>query len=107
MSRNDCLDWMKSNGYPKPPRSACVYCPYHSNHEWYRLKTEQPNDFLEAVQFERSMQEVRQKDETAKGEMFLHKSCIPLDQIPFEELLKNKKKEINDFENECVGMCGV
>ncbi len=27
-SRRKCLDWMKDKGFPVPPRSACVFCPY-------------------------------------------------------------------------------
>lgn len=27
MTRKDCLDWLKSHGYPKPPKSACIGCP--------------------------------------------------------------------------------
>jgi hypothetical protein len=34
MKRSDCLDWMKDNGYSKPPRSACTFCPFHSMKEW-------------------------------------------------------------------------
>ena len=29
-----CLKYMEDNNYPKPPRSACTFCPYHSNEEW-------------------------------------------------------------------------
>jgi hypothetical protein len=38
MRRSDCLDWMKDNGYSKPPRSACTFCPFHSTKEWKRVK---------------------------------------------------------------------
>jgi len=33
MKRHNCLRWMERNGFPKPPRSACVYCPYHRDAE--------------------------------------------------------------------------
>ena len=33
MTRTHCLEWMARNGYDQPPRSACVFCPYHSNEE--------------------------------------------------------------------------
>ena len=44
-SRTDCLRWMQENGYPKPPRSACVFCPFHNDIEWLRLKTKEPYEF--------------------------------------------------------------
>ena len=29
---------MKKHEYPRPPRSACAFCPYHSNEEWRIIK---------------------------------------------------------------------
>ena len=34
LSRQDCLKWMKNFNYPVPQRSACYYCPYHSDSYW-------------------------------------------------------------------------
>lgn len=31
MSRMDCLAWMERNGFPQPPKSSCIGCPYHSD----------------------------------------------------------------------------
>ncbi len=51
MRRYDCLEWMRRNGYPEPPRSSCVYCPFHRNAEWRRLQTKEPEEFQKAVKF--------------------------------------------------------
>lgn len=37
MTRQDCIDWLKSHGYPVPPRSSCVFCPFHSDAHWMEL----------------------------------------------------------------------
>ncbi|MCK5711546.1 MAG: hypothetical protein KAI25_02405, partial [Hyphomicrobiaceae bacterium] len=37
MRRTDCLKLLAASG-ESAPRSACRYCPYHSNAEWRRLK---------------------------------------------------------------------
>ena len=39
MTRGGCKSWLKRH-YPDRsiPRSACVYCPYHSNAEWRSIK---------------------------------------------------------------------
>src|SRR5262245_54679109 len=29
MSRGDCIGWLRRHDYPVPPKSACVFCPYH------------------------------------------------------------------------------
>ena len=30
MSRQDCLTWLRRYGYPEPPKSSCIGCPFHS-----------------------------------------------------------------------------
>jgi hypothetical protein len=34
MNRNDCLRWLERQGYPTPPRSACLGCPFKRDSEW-------------------------------------------------------------------------
>lgn len=34
MSRADCLSWLERHGYPAPPKSACLGCPFHSQRTW-------------------------------------------------------------------------
>lgn len=103
MSRQDCLDWMKNNGYPRPPRSACIFCPYHSDEEWLALKTQAPTDFKAAVVYERKFRQAQAKSDLAKGQdVFLHDSLVPLDKVTFSTL--NPKERMG---NECEGMCGV
>ncbi len=36
--RNDSIKYVEKFGLPTPPRSACTFCPYHSNKEWLDLK---------------------------------------------------------------------
>lgn len=105
MKRYHCLQWMEDKGYPKPPRSACVYCPYHSDTEWRRLRDEEPDEFVKAVQFEKDVQEVKRITGNMKGVPFLHKSCVPLDQVDFSTDVERGQGLL--FGNECEGMCGV
>lgn len=102
MSRDDCMAWMESKGYPRPPRSACVFCPYHSDAEWSRLKREEPSEFQRAVDWEKQNQAASTLCEVSNGVPFLHTSCKPLDQVEFKQF---DPKE--GFQNECEGMCGV
>ena len=106
MSRNDCLNWMESHGFPKPPRSSCVYCPFHRNEEWRRLQVEEPEDFAKAVQFEKDVQAVKSKTETMTSTPFLHRSCKPLDQVDFRSDVERGQQLLN-WDDECTGMCGV
>jgi hypothetical protein len=101
MKRHDCLRWMERNGYPAPPRSACIYCPYRSNREWRDLTTE---EFITATQFERKLQNAH-RDAGMKAVPFLHRSMIPLGDVDFSTDEDHGQQVM--FGNECEGMCGV
>jgi hypothetical protein len=105
VTRRKCLDWMNRNGFPKPPRSACVYCPFHSDAEWRRLRDEEPNEFLRAIQFEKDLQAVKRKTDNQRGVPFLHNSLKPLSEVDFST--EEERGQLNMFNNECEGMCGV
>lgn len=105
MKRHDCLRWMERNGYPKPPRSACVYCPFHSDSEWRRLKDEEPKEFARSVQFERDLQKAKSQSDNQKGKPFLHNSLKPLGEIDFSTDIERGQGEL--FGNDCTGLCGV
>lgn len=111
MGRRDCLRWMESHGYPKPPRSACVYCPFHSDNEWRRLRDEEPEEFSRAVKFEKDLQFVKTKTERMRGIPFLHPSLVPLDEVDFSTDVERGQgllwSDEQSFGNECAGMCGV
>ena len=103
MHRRDCLKWIQEKGFPTPPRSACVFCPYHSDAEWRRLRDKEPEDFARAVRFEREFSEAKSK--TVSFVPFLHASRVPLDQVDFSTDEDNGQQVM--FGNECEGMCGV
>jgi hypothetical protein len=104
MRRRDCLAWMRRNKYPEPPRSACVYCPYHSDAEWRNLRDNEPDAFAKAVQVEKEYQKLKALS-GQKGVPFLHNSRVPLDQVDFSTDEDHGQQVM--FGNECEGMCGV
>jgi hypothetical protein len=105
MKRWDCLRWMQKHGFPKPPRSACVFCPYHSDTEWKRLKIEEPEEFAKAVDFERAYQDAKRLTFGKGFTPFLHASRTPLDQVDFSTDEDHGQQIM--FGNECEGICGV
>lgn len=108
MSRSNCLEWLQSHGYPYAPRSACVFCPYHSNAEWARLQVDEPEAFAVAVEWERQAQVVSAQDEVIRGQVFCHRSLRPLAEIDFmAEIVVGGREQPNLFGAECEGMCGV
>lgn len=108
MRRSDCFEWMKNHGYAEPPRSACTYCPYHSDHEWRRLKMHHPEDFAEAVKMDKLVRNGVKG--TKNNKLFLHTSCKPLDEIDFRNDLDKGQLDFweeNPMQLECQGMCGL
>jgi hypothetical protein len=102
ISRKDCYQIMEQVGLPKPKKSACVYCPYHDDQYWQWMKDEEPAEFAKAVDFDEAV-----RNKTMKGSespAFVHRSCVPLADAVFSP---NDPNQIDFFNNECEGMCGV
>lgn len=100
MTRRDCLKWMEEHHYQKPPRSACIFCPFKSNKEWRLLKDESPNEWAEAVQVDR---EIRNQPKI-RAQQFAHSSRTPLDEV---DLSTAEERGQYSFLDECEGMCGA
>ncbi len=104
ITRHKCLTSLESKGLPKPPRSACEFCPYHSDKEWRRLRDEEPESFARSVIYERELQKAAAQTPLTCVP-FLHSSCVPLDKVDFSTDEDHGQQVM--FGNECEGMCGV
>ena len=102
MHRQDCLDWMDARGYPRPGRSACTSCPYHSDHEWYDLKSNHPEDFAAAVEID---QLIRDGVRGTTQQLYLHRKLKPIDEVRFDTAAAAGQADM--FNEDCEGMCGV
>jgi hypothetical protein len=101
LSRSDCLLWMERNGYPQPPKSSCIGCPYHSDEQWRQVR-ETPEEWADAVQVDKM---IRKGFGSTRSDLFLHRSLKPLDQVDLST--SEDRGQLNLFLNECEGMCGV
>ncbi len=99
MNRLDCLSWMERKGYPQPPKSSCVGCPFHNDALWLDMKLNDKEAWEEAVEMDRAIKKLHR----LKGKPYLHGSCQPLDEVYLHE----NQITIDLFDNECEGMCGV
>jgi hypothetical protein len=95
ISRQDCLRWMERNGFPRPPRSACVFCPYKSNAEW--RETREDREQMRVIRDVEAMLMPR-------GE-YLHRSKRLIDEVDLST--DEDRGQLSLFNNECEGMCGV
>lgn len=102
MTRQDCLAWLERHGYPRPPRSACLGCPYKGNREWRELRDRHPDEWADTVAFDRAVRHAR-----AGFECYLHASLVPLDQVDLRTPQDRGQLELDGFAEECSGVCGV
>lgn len=96
MDRNAVVLWHQGHGFPVPPKSACVFCPYQSDHTWATRKENYPEDFKAAMRIDKAI-----RNSTAQGvkhPAYLHVSCKPLNKIQFDKDLKTEW-------GECTGHC--
>lgn len=114
IDRDGCLKWMRDNGYPEPPRSACLFCPFHSDHEWQRIKDGDRGEWEYVQQFERDLQSAAAKCQVIRSVPFLHPSLRPIGEVEFKpQKAPDGQKQMtmhemwNDIKNDCSGMCGV
>lgn len=107
-TRRHCIEWMDARGYPKPPRSACSFCPYHSNREWRRLRDEEPDAWNAALEYERRLQTAAASVPRLDGVPYLHPSRVPLAEVNLDaDANQMEFAGWNTMQNECSGMCGV
>lgn len=111
MSRADCLKWLQNRDFPIAERSSCTFCPYHSNAEWRALKA-RPEDWAKAVEFDERLRSEKRYVSSAgdpekaqfKGIPYVHSSRVPLTEA---NLFDHDDRQINLFNQECDGICGV
>jgi hypothetical protein len=122
ISRWDCADWLTARGLPLPPKSSCVFCPYHDDEHWDWMKREHPQEFARAVAVDEALRsprvaaleaERRPADAPAYQPAYLHSRRLPLAQIDFTAILAERRAQgllfsgRGGFGNECEGMCGT
>lgn len=98
MSRNDCLQWLKRQGYPTPPRSACLGCPFKRDSEWRHTRDSNPTEWAETVEADKQIRLASGKPQ------FMHRTLKPLDEV---DLSTPEDHGQLNFLSECEGMCGV
>jgi hypothetical protein len=101
MTRWDCILWLQRHNQTIPQKSACIFCPYHSNDVWRTMKTKDPVSWKEAITFDQQIRQIPgMRDQT-----FLHRSGLPLPDVDLRSQQENGQLQL--FDLECEGMCGV
>jgi hypothetical protein len=99
LTRDDCVAVIREHGIPMPEKSACYFCPYHSNAFWLDMKRRFPAEWDRCVAFDIGIRDMTRAG--VRGQVFLHRSLKPLDEVDLNE----SQREL--FGEECEGVCGV
>lgn len=101
LRRVDCLRYLKEKSFPKPERSACVFCPYQTNKEWAKIQ-ENKKYWGISIKIDKQIRNLSQKGE--KDRLYLHNYKKPLEDIDFTD---NQLDMFEGFDLECDGVCGL
>jgi len=100
MSRWDCMRWLDSHGLDIPPKSSCVFCPYHDQATWRELKLSGGGDWTKAVEVDEAIRKVR-----PPYDLFVHPARVPLEDVDLRNL--EDKGQLRLWDEECDGICGL
>ena len=102
LKRHQLIKWFEER-YPNRSltKSSCTFCPFHDDKTWREMKKNDLESWNDAVDFDKKL---RQRKISFKHEQYLHRSCLPLDEIDFDNI---EDKGQYTFLDECDGMCGV
>lgn len=102
--RPHCIRLVEEHGFGTPQKSACVYCPFHSDRYWASLKRDHPEEFERACRVDDMIRNKATRkeldDQQMADEIFIHRSLVPLRQVEFGD-----QPEL--WDEECAGVCGV
>lgn len=96
--RAECVNWLNSKGLEVPPKSSCVFCPYHNKQVWRDLKYEQPADFERACHADEKIRHTR-----PPYPLFVHPARKPLRELDLR--VEVDFGQLSLFSEECNGVC--
>ena len=97
MTRAACVTWLEKNGLGVPPKSACVFCPYHGINNWRQTKAVD-EDWQEAVRVDEEIRHVSNNGLTN----YLTNKRVPL--VDLDLSTPEERGQIN-WIDECSGTC--
>lgn len=117
LTREDCRRWLVERGYPEPPKSACIGCPFHDKGLWAAMRAGDRASWYDAVAVDESIRRLPR----IHGEVFLHRSGRPLagvgeglvglgdvaeGQVVEGQVVEGDGDD-SGFLAECQGLCGT
>ena len=99
VDRSACIAYVEREGLGTPVKSSCIGCPFHDDTTWLEMKKRDPESWEDAVKLDKIIRNMPK----IKNKCFLHRSCVPLDEVKLQE----DQIVLDLFGNECEGFCGI
>lgn len=82
MTRHDCKLWLRKHNLFVPKKSACRICPFHDDRHFRDMRDNYPSDWKHVIDFDQFLRSSNSRfTATAKGALYLHRQCVPLNEI--------------------------
>jgi hypothetical protein len=94
MRRKDCIRWLERHGWGHTVKSACIGCPFHGNRHWRDLRDNHPEQWADAIAFDRAIRKGGARGLPLNGTAFLHRSRVPLDQAPIDRIQLSEYRDL-------------
>jgi PP-loop superfamily ATP-utilizing enzyme len=91
LTRSACIDIIKSEGLPVPPKSSCWFCPFHNMAAWQEIRRNKPELFQKAVELEVLLNDKRAK--LKRDKVWLTQKARPLSQVVADQPLLFAEEE--------------
>lgn len=99
MKRADCVKWLKKHNLEVPSKSACTFCPFRKTIEW-RITKNNPKDYAEAIAVDNLIRKAR-----PPYDLYIHPSRKPFAEVDLRT--EQEKGQLDLWDEECTGLCGV
>ena len=100
MKRNDCVNWLKAHNLEVPPKSSCVFCPFHDMATWRDLKMSDNGNWKKAVEVDEMIHKIR-----PPFDLFVHPARKPLVEVDVRN--QEDRGQLRLWDEECTGYCGL
>jgi hypothetical protein len=99
MTRWDCMRWLDEHGLDIPSKSACIFCPFKNTREWRQIQNNQ-HEWDEVLRVDKLIRKTR-----PPFDLYLHPSRKPIEQVDLRT--EQEQGQLNLWDEECTGICGV
>jgi hypothetical protein len=109
ITRAHCESFLSGKTPELVEQSACKICPQRDKFNWARMARNHPEEFAEAVEFDRAIREIPglMIQRGLSEPLYLDRECKPLDEIDLPSDVDPRKSQLGiNFADECLGVCG-